>query len=181
MSVYTRTGDNGTTSLFGGKRVLKCEELVSVCGSVDELNSWIGLLTSYREISGIRRFLREVQSDLFVIGSVLAGGEGDLKQLGKRVSHMEARIDSMEKGLPKLHNFILPGGSVVGGFVHVSRSICRRAERQVVALGQRKKVDKRIIVYLNRLSDLLFVLARFINKNAHVGETTWTGTSRQKH
>jgi cob(I)alamin adenosyltransferase len=191
MSIYTRTGDTGTTALFGGKRVLKCEELVDVYGSLDELNSWVGMIAAQIEDADVQQFLAAIQSDLFTIGSVLAGWKGSLAKVEKRVPEMEARIDAMEKDLPKLSNFILPGGSELGAHVHVARSICRRVERQMVALfqGQTLKdkgltlsvsdTEKKILLkYLNRLSDLFFMLARFINANAGAEEVSWMGIPR---
>ncbi len=175
MPIYTRTGDTGSTSLFGAKRVLKCHELVDVYGSIDELNSWVGLVAAQIESPDVQQFLSTVQSDLFAIGSTLASWKGDLEDLEKRVDEMEARIDAMEKDLPKLHNFILPGGSELGALVHLARGVCRRVERQTVALTQKEEVDPRIIKYLNRLSDLLFMLARFINKQENIAEVTWKG------
>ncbi len=177
MPIYTRTGDNGTTSLFGGKRLLKCADLVDAYGSLDELNSWIGLLVSQIKINSVKTFLEKIQSDLFTMGSVLAGWSGDLKTLDIRVREIEEQIDVWEKQLPKLTNFILPGGSIVGAQVHLARSLCRRVERQAVALAQKEKVDPLIIKYLNRLSDLFFVLARFINKKAKAREVIWSGIS----
>ena len=137
MSIYTRTGDTGLTSLFGGKRVLKCEELVDVYGSIDELNSWVGLIASQLTVPDVQQFLMSIQSDLFMIGSFLAGSRVDLDMVDGRVKEMEARIDVLEKELPKLRNFILPGGSQLGSLMHVARSICRRVERQTVALEQK--------------------------------------------
>ena len=179
MPIYTRTGDTGSTSLFGGKRVLKCEELVDVYGSIDELNSWIGLTISKIKNQKSKIFLEQVQSDLFTIGSVLAGWKGDLSMLSGRVSEMEKRIDAMEKDLPELRNFILPGGTEVGSFVHIARAICRRVERQTVALAQKQPADPIIIKYLNRLSDLFFMLARFINKLEKKQEVVWIGIKRK--
>ena len=197
MPIYTRTGDDGTTALFGGKRVLKCEELVDVYGSLDELNSWVGLISSQIKDTDIKRFLSTIQSDLFTVGSVLAGWKGSLVTIEKRVPEMEKRIDVMEKDLPKLTNFILPGGSQLGACIHVMRSICRRVERQTVALKTAfdktqdkpfdKTQDKRevreedmkiILKYLNRLSDLFFMLARFINAEAGAEEVSWKGIPR---
>lgn len=178
MSIYTRTGDTGTTALFGGKRVLKCEELVDVYGSIDELNSWVGYIATQLEIKDVQEFLQAIQSDLFSIGSVLAGWTGDLTSLEGRVAQMEARIDIMDKSLPPLTNFILPGGSSLGAFTHVVRGICRRVERQTVSLAQKQTVNPLIIKYINRLSDLFFMLARFINKNANVEEVVWSGIVR---
>lgn len=191
MSIYTRTGDTGTTALFGGKRVLKCEELLDVYGSIDELNSWIGVVSAQIRVPDVQQFLSVIQSDLFTIGSVLAGWHGDLTLIGGRVDEMEARIDAMEKKVPAIKNFILPGGSQLGALVHVTRSICRRVERQTVALFQGQTLNdkgltlsedgrKLILKYLNRLSDLFFMLARFINKESHIEEVTWSGVSQQK-
>ncbi len=186
MSIYTRTGDTGSTSLFGGKRVLKCEELVDVYGSIDELNSWVGLIASDLDVADVKQFLEVIQSDLFTIGSTLAGWKGDLTHLDGRVKEMEARIDVMEKDLPQIRNFILPGGTVLGARTHIVRAICRRVERQMVALFSRQpsavslqqKDKNTILKYLNRLSDLFFMLARFINKQAEVEEVTWQGTKK---
>lgn len=176
MPIYTRTGDTGSTSLFGGKRVLKCEELVDVYGSIDELNSWVGLLASQLNAVDVRQFLETVQSDLFTIGSSLAGSRIDTGVLRQRVKEMEARIDVLETGLPPIKNFILPGGSQLGAYIHLARSVCRRVERQTVALRQKNNIDSGIIQYLNRLSDLFFVLARFINKQSETPEIIWKGT-----
>lgn len=178
MPIYTRTGDTGTTSLFGGKRVLKCNELVDVYGSIDELNSWIGLVAARIDESDVRFFLATIQADLFTIGGHLAGWKSDLSAVAKRVSLMEARIDTMEEVLPPLVNFVLPGGSELGATVHLARGVCRRVERQTVALHQKEAVDTNIITYLNRLSDLLFMLARFINRQQGVTEVIWQGIDR---
>jgi cob(I)alamin adenosyltransferase len=178
MAIYTRTGDAGTTSLFGGKRVLKCEELVDVYGSIDELNSWVGLIASQIESADVQQFLSAIQSDLFLIGSHLSGWKTELTVLGKRVGEMEVRIDAMEGETGKLRNFILPGGSELGAFTHLARSICRRVERQTVALAQKQKVEGGILIYLNRLSDYFFMLARFINKKKTVKEVIWSGIDR---
>lgn len=178
MSIYTRTGDTGSTSLFGGKRVLKCEELVDVYGSIDELNSWVGRIASEFDSTDVQMFLAAIQVDLFTIGSNLAGWETELSELPNRVKAMEARIDILEKTLPELRNFILPGGTPLAAEVHLARAVCRRVERQTVALGQKQKIDARILTYLNRLSDLLFMLARFVNKEEGVVETVWSGIDR---
>jgi cob(I)alamin adenosyltransferase len=189
MSIYTRTGDTGSTSLFGNTRVLKCEELVEVYGSLDELNSWIGHIASLFPSADVKQFLQTIQSDLFTIGSTLAGWKGDLFGLDGRVKEMEARIDAMETDLPKINNFILPGGSELAAHAHITRSICRRVERQMVGLKARNVKDRqtvreenlnRMIKYLNRLSDLFFLLARFINKKENVEEVTWLGNHSDK-
>ncbi len=178
MPIYTRTGDKGTTALFGGKRVLKCSELVDVYGSIDELNSWVGLVSSQLETLDVQEFLASIQSDLFTIGGHMAGWKADLSALEGRVTQMEKNIDSMEKTLPELRNFILPGGSQIGATVHLARGICRRVERQAVALDQKDPVDPQIIKYLNRLSDFFFMLARFVNKQQGAVEVTWQGIDR---
>ena len=175
MPIYTRSGDTGSTSLFGGKRVLKCEELVEVYGSLDELNSWVGHIAALFPSPDVKLFLQTIQSDLFTIGSTLAGWKGDLSSLDGRVKEMEARIDAMDESLPPIRNFILPGGAELAAHAHITRSICRRVERQTVALMQKQEIDKRIVKYLNRLSDLFFMLARFINKKENVEEIVWQG------
>lgn len=180
MPIYTRTGDAGTTSLFGGKRVLKCEELVDAYGSMDELNSWVGLVVCESKQEHLKKLFDDIQSDLFTIGGNLAGWKADLIMLDIRVTQMEVEIDAMESKLPELTNFILPGATKEAAHIHIARSITRRVERQVVALAQKQTIDASIIKYLNRLSDLFFVLARFINKNAKVPEVIWSGIPRQK-
>lgn len=180
MPIYTRTGDKGTTALFGGKRVLKCNELVDVYGSIDELNSWIGLVASKLPTFEVQEFLSVVQADLFSIGSTLSGFKADLSKLDSRILEMEARIDSMDAVLPTLTNFILPGGSEMGATIHLARGVCRRVERQAVSLQQRQDVDAKIITYLNRLSDFLFMLARFVNMENGATEILWRGIDRAK-
>jgi cob(I)alamin adenosyltransferase len=184
MPIYTKTGDTGSTALFGGKRVLKCEELVDAYGSIDELNSWIGLIVANTKEDHLVKLLKEIQSDLFTIGGHLAGWNGELSPCITRVPQVEVEIDAMEKTLPRLSNFIIPGGTAGASYLHIARSICRRVERQVVKLtlraGQKNSTisptDRNIIIqYLNRLSDLLFTLARYINTNEHVGEIVWAG------
>lgn len=178
MPIYTRTGDDGTTAIFGGKRLLKCDELVDVYGSIDELNSWVGYIAARIETSDVQLFLYDVQKDLFTIGSTLAGWDGDLSELPKRVKMMEQRIDALDSTLPKLSNFILPGGSPLSSQIHITRAIARRVERQIVRLSTTADVDKRIFVYVNRLSDLLFMTARFINKLEGTREVVWSGSGK---
>jgi len=161
MPIYTRTGDDGTTALFGGKRVAKSDDLVELYGSIDELNSWLGLFTD--------KHLKIIQSDLFTIGSTLAGWKGNLDFIDARVSEMEHWIDAMDKKMPALTNFILPRGKM-----HVARNVCRRVER----LAVKSKTNPQIIKYLNRLSDLLFTYARFINRKQKIGENIWSGIPR---
>lgn len=179
MPIYTRTGDKGTTALFGGKRVLKCEELVDVYGSIDELNSWVGLVAAYLENPDVAQFLYEIQKDLLLIGSTLAGWEGDLSGLSGRVKEMEARIDVFEGSLPKIASFILPGGTPLGAHIHIARAIARRVERQAVKLAQAQEVPDVVLMYLNRLSDLLFATARFINYGSGIREVPWHGIAQK--
>jgi len=176
MPIYTRTGDDGTTVLFGGKRVLKCEELVDVYGSIDELNSWMGLVISSIDES-YKNKLQIIQKDLFLTGCFIAGWQADISKLEKKIIDMEEWIDEMEKCLPMLNNFILPGGAVTGSYLHVARSIARRVERQYIKLvhGSSAINHELITKYLNRLSDLLFVLARYINRNVNIPEIIWSG------
>ena len=178
MPIYTRTGDSGSTSLFGGKRVLKSEELVNAYGSIDELNSWVGLIVSELKVDHLKKLFLEIQSDLLTIGSNLAGGKTNLSVLETRVPQMEVEIDVMDKELPQLSNFILPGGSPQSAHVHIARNVCRRVERRIVALAQKQTVDQSIIKYLNRLSDLLFVVARYINNKSKVKEVIWSSLPR---
>ncbi len=175
MPIYTRTGDTGTTALFGGKRVSKSDPRVDLYGSVDELNSWVGLIAAGIKDSKLKKFLLTIQSDLFTIGSTLAGWKGDLTSLEPRIGEMERWIDQMDKTLPELTNFILPGGSTDGARIHIMRNVCRRVER----LAVKQHTNPIIIKYLNRLSDLFFELARFINKNANVEEIVWSGIPRR--
>lgn len=175
VKIYTRTGDKGMTSVYGGKRVEKHKSQVVAYGAVDELNSSLGIIISHLEKdSNSFSFLRKIQSDLFTIGAHLAGSKQELLQIGKRVPQMEEFIDSLDTHLPPLKNFILPGGSREASYAHLARSICRRAEREVIRLSKEHgMVDSRAIMYLNRLSDLLFVLARYLNKKAHQDDIIW--------
>lgn len=187
MTIYTKTGDDGTTSLYGGRRVEKHNIQVVAYGTVDELNSALGVLIGFlpnnqREIYD---FLQIAQNDLFTIGSHLSGNKKiDLGSIGKRVGEMEKLIDAFDKSLPVLKNFILPGGTKETSFAHQARSVCRRAEREVIRFSkeidpehirqaQCRRVDKRVIVYLNRLSDLLFVIARYLNLKAGIDDIIW--------
>lgn len=176
MPIYTKTGDRGTTALFGGKRVLKCHDLVDVYGSIDELNSWIGYLISLTTQKKIRLQLSAIQKDLFVVGSTFAGWKGmEEKILDSHIREMEKTIDASEIKLPKINNFILPGGEPLAALFHITRSIARRSERQVVKLSRKEQIPEIIIKYLNRLSDLLFILSRVINNDAGIKEETWKG------
>lgn len=181
MKVYTRKGDEGRTALFGGERVGKDHPRVRAYGSVDELNAFIGSAVAVLEDDASGRRLEEVQHDLFTIGSLLAtpppreGRRGpEVPRLPpERVEDLESWIDEVEEDLTPLRSFILPGGSPGGAALHVARTVCRRAERSVVALAAEDTVDEAVLPYLNRLSDLLFVLARLENRRAGTGDVVW--------
>ena len=182
MAIYTRTGDRGKTSLFSGKRVYKDNLRVEAYGTIDELNSVIGVAVSYIKVGKIkkdarqlRRVLLGIQSDLFYIGSYLADLPDiiDDINLTERVEEAEKSVDYFLAVLPPITNFVLPGGGSLGAFLHLARTVARRAERQLVKLSGKEKVDERAIKYINRLSDLLYAAARFANNLEKVKETTW--------
>lgn len=178
MAIYTRTGDKGKTSLFNGQRVSKGDLRVETYGTIDELNSAIGVcLAEIRDKKQeTRKELIRIQNDLFGIGSSLANPSSKkTPSLEKRVKEFEEFIDQMTVKMPSLSNFILPSGGKTGAMLHLARAISRRAERKTVALNSRERVDKNIIIYLNRLSDLLFTLSRFSNFKEKKKETIWRG------
>lgn len=174
MAIYTRTGDKGRTSLFNGQRVLKSDLRVEAYGTIDELNSAIGVVLS--QISNLKAELIKIQNDLLDIGSSLANPSliSHLSFLISRAKDFERFIDQMTAQMPALKNFILPGGGKTGAMLHLVRAISRRAERRVIELNNKAKIDKNIIVYMNRLSDLLFTMARFANFKEKKKETIWT-------
>ncbi len=176
MAIYTRTGDKGKTSLFDGTRVLKSDRRVEAYGTIDELNSAIGVaIAQLRTMNKeLRTELQNIQNDLLDIGSALATPHAmPVVGLEKRPEDFEKLIDKMTAKMPELKNFILPGGSKGGAALHVARTITRRAERQLVALMQKEDVDQAIVIYLNRLSDLFFTMARFVNHVAKKKEMVW--------
>lgn len=181
MKIYTRTGDAGTTGLFGGERVDKDSVRVEACGAVDELNAALGVArrTLGPDLAAVRDHLESIQHDLFALGAELAtmtGHEGRLSspRVGSPdITRLEGWIDEFELSLPELKHFILPGGSEGGALLHEARTTCRRAERRVVTAGREAPVRSELVVYLNRLSDLLFVLARYVNQRTGVAETIW--------
>lgn len=186
--IYTRTGDDGTTSLFGGERVGKENARIGAYGTVDEVNSTVGQARAYLDgepgEEQLDPVLAEVQEELFVVGADLATPT-DAKPVVPRieedhVAEVESRIDRFETDLDALERFILPGGAPVGATLHLARTICRRAERHTVEAGTSVSINRQAIVYLNRLSDLLFVLARWANKQAGVREDTWTPASAEE-
>jgi cob(I)alamin adenosyltransferase len=179
FNIYTKTGDDGTSGLIGGTRVKKYDHRLDAYGTVDELNSWIGLIKSGQLEPVITETLVTIQNKLFVIGSYLATDElkSDLKnQLPNNADDillLENEIDRMQEALPPVNNFILPGGSIFAGFAHVSRTVCRRAERRIVELSETITVEETILIFINRLSDYLFVLSRYINHQAGISDIFW--------
>ncbi len=180
--IYTKTGDKGYTALIGGDRVPKYHEKIEAYGTVDELNSFIGLIRDQDMDLRQKKVLLTVQERLFTLESLLAKGEGspvkNLPELKKEdVELLEKEIDLMNSSLPELTAFILPGGATVVSYCHIARTVCRRAERLVIKLSENHKVDNLIIQYLNRLSDYLFVLARKLAKDLGITETIWNPNS----
>lgn len=181
MKIYTRTGDEGDTALFGGGRVDKDHPRVEAYGDVDELNAALGLARSIEMMPRIDEVLVPVQRDLFAIGALLATPDHEKmkEQLVKarideqRIAELERSIDSCEQELEPLRSFIIPGGTPKAAALHVARTVCRRAERRVVTLSHDIELPSLVIIYLNRLSDLLFMLARVANRRAGAGEVTW--------
>jgi len=181
MRIYTRTGDKGDTGLFGGGRVPKDHPRVEAYGDVDELNAALGLARSIEMMPRIDEVLAPVQRDLFSLGALLATPHPEKvrEQLAKaridadRIAELERAIDDGEAELTPLEAFILPGGTPKAAALHVARTVCRRAERRVIALRHEVEIPDLVIQYLNRLSDLLFVLARVANRRAGAAEVTW--------
>jgi len=176
MSIYTKAGDSGKTTLKNGRKVLKSDLILETYGTVDELNSALGVVIANTKRKDLQKKLLKIQSDLFEIGNHLSEPKANknLKLfLKKRVKNFEETIDKMTKSLKKIEHFILPGGGKTSAFLHLARTICRRAERRVVELSQKEKINKEVIVYLNRLSDLLFTMARFANKIDKEKEVVW--------
>jgi cob(I)alamin adenosyltransferase len=180
VKIYTKTGDAGETALLGGKRVGKDDPRVEAYGDVDELNALLGFVVTQVQDEDTRALLRRVQSDLFALGSHLADPTGEVAarmpktQLGPPdVERLEQAIDACDARLPALRTFLLPGGSPGGAALHLARTVCRRAERRVIALSHGHRVEPLHVVYLNRLSDLLFTLARDENHRRGVTEDPW--------
>ena len=177
MKIYTKTGDSGKTSLFDNTRVWKSNERIISYGAVDELNSAIGIAISLDSEPKVKEILIKIQNDLFVVGSDLANPDmvdTKIRTTEKMVKFLEESIDSFEPELPELTSFILPGGTLLASILHLSRTIARRAETHVVGLSQNEEISTFSTVYLNRLSDLLFVLARVSNKRSSVSDIIWS-------
>ena len=185
MKVYTKTGDTGTTALFGGTRVPKHHIRIESYGTVDELNSHIGLIRDQEINQLYKEVLIEVQDRLFTVGAILAtppeketlkNGEKRLQNLGIQesdIEYLENQIDAMEESLPQMTHFVLPGGHTTVSYCHIARCVCRRAERLAVHLNDIEPTDELVIKYLNRLSDYLFVLARKLSHDLNAEEVKW--------
>ena len=178
MKIYTKTGDKGKTSLIGGTRVPKNHIRIEAYGTVDELNSYIGLIRDQKIDKHTQAILLEIQDRLFTIGSLLASDPGRSKMkvpslFEEDITLLEKEIDKMNETLPEMRSFILPGGHTTVSFCHIARCICRRAERCSVKLSENEPVPEIIIKYLNRLSDYLFVLSRQLGKELKTKETPW--------
>ena len=185
MKIYTKTGDKGTTALFGGTRVPKDHIRIESYGTVDELNSYIGLIRDQEINLHYKKILIEIQDRLFTVGAILAtppekevlkSGENRLQNLGIVESDLELlenEIDTMEEALPPMTHFVLPGGHTTVSYCHIARCVCRRAERLAVHLNHNEPVTEIVIKYLNRLSDYLFVLARKLSNDLNADEVKW--------
>ncbi len=181
MKIYTGAGDQGLTHLFGGQKVLKSALRIETYGTLDELNSFLGLLRSKIVNAEINDLIEQVQSQIFILSSEVATPDEIQRQKFKHritdaeITFLETRIDQLSQKLPELKSFILPGGGETGALCHVVRTICRRAERNLIRWAQEEEIVSQWIVYLNRLSDLFFVLARYLNLLEGRQETTWKG------
>lgn len=178
MKIYTKTGDKGQTSLLGGKRLPKNHLRIDTYGTVDELNSFLGLVRDSANMEDVSREIIQIQDKLFTIGSILAA-DGDEEKFKvpsiseNDIEFLEKSIDKMNESLEPMRNFILPGGNLSASYTHVARTVCRRAERKMVELMSVESAPEIIVKYLNRLSDYLFVLARFITNKQGSVETPW--------
>lgn len=181
MKIYTKTGDSGDTGLFGGGRVGKDHPRVEAYGDVDELNAMLGLVRAMEPMPRIDEVIVPIQRDLFSIGALLATPDRDKMKASlekariddSRIRELEVAIDQCESELDPLRSFIVPGGTAKAASLHVARTVCRRAERRVVALQNTEELPPIVVVFLNRVSDLLFMLARVANKRAGAGEVSW--------
>jgi cob(I)alamin adenosyltransferase len=177
--IYTKTGDSGETGLFDGSRVSKADPRVEAYGAVDELNGWLGLARAHGCGADVDPMLEQIQRDLFALGALLADPRHKIAQRVEKaavgagdIARLEGWIDTLDGRLPPLRRFVLAGGTPAAAVLHVARTVCRRGERRVVALGPGAS-DPAVLTYLNRLSDLLFVMARDVNVRAGVAETEW--------
>ena len=178
MKIYTKTGDDGTTALFGGKRVSKADLRIETYGTVDELNAWIGVLRDQEVNSKRKEILIEIQDRLFTVGSILATEPGNTRVKVPAlheddVVRLEKAMDEMDAELPPMRFFVLPGGHPSVSFGHVARTVCRRAERLTIALNETDPLNPLVIVYLNRLSDFLFMVCRKMTQETGADEIPW--------
>ncbi len=178
MKIYTKTGDKGESSLFGGKRIPKDATRLESYGTVDELNSIVGICRSMNTVKALDQMLETIQNDLFVLGADLATPQRTASKHFKRITQKEikwaeASIDKIEGEVEPLKNFILPGGNRSAAMLHFARTVCRRAERLVVRLAREEEIGDVAIIYLNRLSDLFFMLARWANALSNTPEVKW--------
>ncbi|HKK46247.1 MAG TPA: cob(I)yrinic acid a,c-diamide adenosyltransferase [Balneolaceae bacterium] len=177
MKIYTKKGDTGETSLFGGDRVSKSTKRINAYGTVDELNSFLGLAASRGLSEKGADYLRKIQELLLVLGADLAtplSKKTRIKRIAEdNIRFLEDAIDDLDDELEPLKNFILPGGSQAGATLHIARTVCRRAERAVVSCNETENISDETLTFLNRLSDFLFVIARYENKQAGIHEETW--------
>ncbi|TSA16702.1 MAG: cob(I)yrinic acid a,c-diamide adenosyltransferase [Nitrosopumilales archaeon] len=176
VKIYTKTGDDGSTGLIGGNRIRKSSPRIIAYGTVDELNSSLGIALSLKLDTDIADLLIKIQNDLFVVGADLANP--DLKNISNRVTDdmvqfLESNIDELEKELSPISYFILPGGDPIASQVHMARAISRRAETSIVYLAEIEEINKTCKIYINRLADLLFVIARVINKRKMIKDIAW--------
>jgi len=180
VKIYTKKGDKGETSLFGGGPYPKDADRIAAYGEVDELNSVVGCALTEVKDSDLQEALQSLQKELFMLGAELATVKPSEKMVagfiqGRHVAAMEERIDGWEGLLKPLKNFVLPGGTKAAGWLHLARTVCRRAERAVVKLAREENLRPEIVVYLNRLSDYLFVMARLVNLKSGVDDVRWEG------
>ena len=176
MKIYTKTGDDGKTSLFDNTRVWKSHDRIMSYGAIDELNSTLGIVLSMKLDNDLNEIVSKIQNDLFIVGSDLANPDmnnQEIRTTKKMVSILEDVIDKLENELSELTSFILPGGTILASIIHLARTIARRAETHVVALSQNEEITNESFIYLNRLSDLLFILARTINKRNNIKDVIW--------
>ena len=177
MAIYTKKGDKGKTTLFNGKTsqktlVAKDSLKISAIGVIDEVNSYLGIISSSGKPE-LKRIIEKIQKELFTMGSIIAGA--DLRFYSTKTKYLEKQIDKMQRKLPAIKHFILPGGTQIGAQLYFARALARKAERVIVALNKKEEIKPQILVYLNRLSDFLYVLARTVNHNRGVKEKFWQG------
>ena len=176
MKIYTKTGDEGKTSLFDNTRVWKSNNRIMSYGAVDELNSILGIILSLKLDTDLNEILTKIQNDLFILGSDLANPDMSnqkIRTTKKMIDYLELSIDKLDIELSELTSFILPGGTLLASILHLGRTVARSAETHVVSLSQNEEITKETFIYLNRLSDLLFIMARTINKRNNITDVIW--------